>query len=87
MAPITPLSGGAGATITPNSGSVTSSSSSAQSMMRQSAVSSSAYSSAVLASSPAAYFRLNDTGTTALDSSGHGYNMVMRSGVTKSSAG
>ncbi len=86
IAPITPNSGGTGTSMTPNSGSVTASS--AQSMMRQSAVSSSTYSSAVLSSSPTAYFRLDEmSGTTALDSSGRGFNMVMRSGVTKGSAG
>jgi hypothetical protein len=49
--------------------------------------SSSSYSAAILASSPAAYVRLDDTGTTALDSSGNGHTMTIGSAVSKGSAG
>ena len=48
---------------------------------------SNAYSSAVLANGPIAYYRLNDAGSTALDSSKNGLNGAVGSGVTKGVAG
>ena len=49
----------------------------------QQASASDAYSSAVLADVPAGYWRLNETsGATAYDSSGHGNNGAIGSGVT-----
>jgi hypothetical protein len=85
-APITPISGGGtGASITPNGGSVAAPT--VQSILPQSVGSSNPYSAAVLASSPAAYFRLDDTGTSALDSSGNGHNMTIGSAVSKGAAG
>jgi outer membrane protein assembly factor BamB len=43
---------------------------------------SSAYANAVLNSAPVAYYRLTDSGTTAVDSSGNGLNGTIGSGVT-----
>lgn len=42
-----------------------------------------AYSTVVLGDSPAAYYRLDDTTSTALDSSGNGFNGHVGSGVTE----
>lgn len=46
-----------------------------------------AYTSAVLADLPTAYYRLDDTGTTAADSSGHSLNGTIGSLVTKNVPG
>lgn len=45
------------------------------------------YASTVLADSPTAYYRLDDTGTTALDSSGNALNATIGSSVTAGVAG
>jgi hypothetical protein len=47
-----------------------------------------AYSTLVLASSPVAYYRLGEpSGTTVVDSSGNGLNMVAGTSVTRNSTG
>ena len=46
-----------------------------------------AYSTVILADGPTAYYRLDDTATPALDSSGHGYSLTLGTGVTKSTTG
>jgi hypothetical protein len=48
---------------------------------------SNAYADAVLANTPIAYYRLNDTGSTAVDSSKNGLNGTIGSSVTKGVAG
>src|SRR5690348_14374897 len=45
------------------------------------------YASAVLADAPTAYYRLDDTGSTVLDSSGNGLNGTAGSSVTNGAAG
>ncbi|HET9028652.1 MAG TPA: hypothetical protein VFN49_00615, partial [Candidatus Aquilonibacter sp.] len=45
------------------------------------------YSSIVLADGASAYYHLDDTGTSALDATGNGYNGTIGSSVVKSAAG
>ena len=46
-----------------------------------------AYSTVVLADGPTAYWRLDDTSTTAADLSGNGYNLTVGASVVKSQTG
>jgi outer membrane protein assembly factor BamB len=51
------------------------------------ASSTSAYAGTILADSPTAYYRLDDTGTSAVDSSGHSLNGTIGSSITKNAPG